>query len=414
MEFRLKADLSAPTSFIKDKVFYCLIRVIMLYMVSAMTKSLWVKFLPLNHILGTTVFILVITIYFISFNKRDLFIIIPSIALILSGFFMTYDLSIHLKSSVYWLITIMFLWKLQNEEIARELYKEIIKANRFILVVVIIADILLCIGMIVPSGYLENFMGKYFVGFSIAPHSLGAVVCLLLISILALIESKKSKKLWFLLLLPGIYAIFNSGARIFLISLLIVIAIVYFNFIESRKHQLIILPFAAIVFTVFVVGSGMMDKFDFVIGNKFISSDLIAQLSSGRAEFWLIDIRAYMDYDILSKLFGKGFDEIYLINLENYGLRIWGHNDIIDLLLGTGLCGVTLYMTVIGVNILCIFKNTKNRLSAVLLVAYLLIPMLLNGFYPFQTYVYSYVILFLLMRIGYNNPGSLDKGLLQS
>ena len=75
-------------------------------------------------------------------------------------------------------------------------------------------------------------------------------------------------------------------------------------------------------------------------------------------------------------------------------MSIWCHNDIIYFLVGGGLVGAYIYLYVIKRSFTNIRVNIKSKVSLIMLILYMILPMLLNGFMVLQHFVYSFVILY--------------------
>jgi hypothetical protein len=137
----------------------------------------------------------------------------------------------------------------------------------------------------------------------------------------------------------------------------------------------------------------MIDKIRFTSGSSSGFGAFLVRFTSGRSVFWLIDLRAFYDFGFLNKLAGNGFDYIYYVNKTFYNMEIWAHNDIINLLLSVGLIGTSVYLFVIGRMIKNINVTVGKRFPSALLISYVVFPALINGFFMYQHYLYSFVIL---------------------
>lgn len=140
-----------------------------------------------------------------------------------------------------------------------------------------------------------------------------------------------------------------------------------------------------------------MDKINFASNNKY-ATDIVSSITNGRSEFWSYDLKAFSQFNILEMLFGKGFDFIYRLNQRAYGLTIYAHNDLINFLVCLGMFGTMIYFYNWMSFTLCTQNETysgyKLELSTKLLyMLYVWAPMLLNGMFAYQHYVYSCVLL---------------------
>jgi hypothetical protein len=73
---------------------------------------------------------------------------------------------------------------------------------------------------------------------------------------------------------------------------------------------------------------------------------------SGRAAIWRIAVENYVDSAEAEKVFGVGYTKMTRMILRDYGLEIHTHNDLLDMMLVGGLCGIAwwtgLVITFIG------------------------------------------------------------------
>ena len=90
------------------------------------------------------------------------------------------------------------------------------------------------------------------------------------------------------------------------------------------------------------------------IGQKFESATFdtndirvfLNVFTNGRSEFWMVDWNAFLQGDRFSKLFGHGFSYVYDLNQATIGMRLYAHNDFINILLNFGLIGMLVYFAV--------------------------------------------------------------------
>jgi len=141
------------------------------------------------------------------------------------------------------------------------------------------------------------------------------------------------------------------------------------------------------------LNSEMMNKFSFTIGNQYIANNFIGQFTNGRVNFWKIDINSFQNFGLIEKMFGKGFDFVYSTNKRLYGSEIWAHNDLIDCLLSVGIVGLYIYIYIIGIMLYNISKFIKSKINILLLSFYFIFPLLINGLFLYQHYLYSFVLL---------------------
>ncbi len=121
-------------------------------------------------------------------------------------------------------------------------------------------------------------------------------------------------------------------------------------------------------------------------------------LGSGRIAFWGIQLKGYLNSSPLELVFGKGFRYISVLTAREYGMEIGGHNDYIELLLGSGLVGLFCFILFQGY----LFKKALYvhrevdplmGLLGLLLMAVLVTLGFTSGVIYMQSNVYNAVLL---------------------
>lgn len=380
----------------KISVYTILVRLIVLFSFTTLTYRLWPSFIPVNRILGFLIVIALLIIVLNNLRKKDLLVILSVFLSVILSYFFASEYSINITDSIYFFTTVLCLVLISNQNIVRNLQSALFDSYKFIFFFVLIETLLVTVGFFIPSSYTINWEGRYYVGFGMVQHSFASGVTLMLALTLYLLKMKGSKTLHFIYLLPGTIAILQSGARTFLISLVIIWALYYINILKKVTIKIAILPIITIVALYLYLNSSMVDKLSYLSGNEYISTNTMAQLTSGRTEFWMIDINAFLNFNLINKVFGNGFDYVYHVNQTEYGMKIWAHNDIINLLLSIGLFGVLIYIILLIKTFYKLKKNTVKFINWFLIVSYFLVVSLINGLFTYQHYLFSFIILVLL------------------
>lgn len=384
-------------------------KLILLYTITTLSYTLWPLASP-NRIVGFMIFFCVLWMYCLRMDRKKLIILFACGVLAVFSMLLAVDLSRNITDAIYWILTIMLFVLVKEDCFLANINKIALYNRKWIKVTVIICNLLLTVGLFDSKCYgSESWGSKYFLGYTNAAHTLCAGVCLLMALVLYMLRFESRNIFKFVYLLPGIIAILQSGSRVFILSAIVIIVIYYMRYVGSKSIKVILFPIAIVMVVYLFLNSNMMTKFNFVIGNQYISSNPLAQITSGRTEFWKIDIEAFRDSAFFSFLFGHGFDYVYRINDMAYGLYIWSHNDLIDLLLSVGLTGTIVYMGVLFKQ----FKYNKQHIASkyvrILLIGYVILPILLNGFFGYQHYVYSYVFM-LLACVDHDETNSSEIG----
>ena len=363
-----------------------------LYMFTTLSIRLWPIESP-NRIVGFFILADLAWIVLKKNKKRQMILLFGCLALVFYSFLFARDLSRNLTDSVYWLSTMMVLFVIENRRRLNKLIVALEKCRKFVLIMIAVCSALILVGLFDGQCYSSSLVGRYYLGYTAHEHTLCSGCCMMMSFIMYYIKEKQYKitnLLW--LALPTV-AIMASGARTFLISLLLIYAIFYLYCIKFFSVRLLLMPVVMIAAVYFFLHSSMAAKFLSVLGDYNNSNTFIGKITSGRSEFWAIDLQAYSDLSVMGKLFGHGFDYVYYINESRYALSIWAHNDVINLLLSVGMIGLLIYLFEIARTIKKINLEIEKKITKWIISGYILIPLVLNGYFGYQHYVYSTIIL---------------------
>ena len=308
------------------------------------------------------------------------------------------DLKTNINDALYWLATMLVLYNLQNEKFCSKLYMELHRYRIFGIIVMACNSAIILLGLNNPACYNSTWGKAYYTCYAYSNHVFASTCCLCLCLLLAFTKDIKSDIVKIFFMLPASLGILQSGSRTFIIPLLIIWAFFYLKRVKSRNFKIIAFPIAMLTGIKFFLQSGMYQKF--INPNTYVLTTGLSKFSSGRDIFWLIDINAYFNMNFINKILGSGFDFPYYVNETQYSMRIWAHNDFIDLLLSLGVMGVILYF---GAFMKDIKKmKQKKKLYILLLSIYFMFVSFINGLFVYQHYVYSYMVLFAFMFVECN------------
>lgn len=390
---------------------------VIVFLVTALTYDLYGNF-RINLVIGM-LFSLVV-LYYLTFhcNKlRFLFsyfsfilFILCSLPLLLSK--TDFFIFIGLRDSFLFLFTCLLLICIQDKKFIHNLFISFQKYAITLFAFLILLDFFLLLCLFLDRCYEDvwAWSGQYFKGFSFSPHALASSICLL--SSLKLLCIRKFKSHSFLLIISFLFdyfVILQTGARVFIIpSLLIIFLFLYYS-LQKRNKRIIFFTaiFCAVVILLLTVSSNFVTKMNAVdtygifhessidqtsnLNNSAYS--IIDSLSSGRLLFAKKNLEAFVESDIFNCLFGNGFNFAYIVNSQ-YIASIWAHNDFVSVLISAGVLGLTAYL-VITLKVFLTIKTNKILLTT--LFIYFFFPALLNGFYMYQTFLFSFVILYLFI-----------------
>lgn len=389
----------------KIKAYNTIVCLMAVYMFTTLTYTLWPISSP-NKIVGFLLFFNVVWIYCAHLTKKK--IIVLFIALLVVGWSLLNSTTPfgYISDAIYLLISILLLMEIDNDFSKKKILCSLEESEKFIKFFVILCDLFLCVGFFDSRCYdSSQWDGSYFRGYTNASHTMASGACLLLVFTLYMIRNKR-KISSFIYFVPSIIAILKSGARTFLIPIIIVCLFFYIYHIKSFSIRLLAFPVVIISAIYIFLNSSMIEKFIFSVNNQYTDMNFWGRLTNGRTAFWLVDLLAFVSYNIIQKLLGNGFDYVYMVNEKNFNLAIWAHNDFINCLLSVGLIGTVLYMYMMYRTGKQIIKmRRRNIIIKTLLIAYMFLPAFLNGFYTYQHYFYSFILLVILYEKYYCEMG---------
>lgn len=380
----------------KIKPYNTLVCLMAIYMFTTLTYTLWPVSSP-NKIIGFLIFFNVIWIYSKHLTKKKAIIMFIAIFIVGWSFINSPNPFRYVSDAIYLLISILLLMEIDNDFSKNKLLCALQQTEKFIKWIVILCDLVLCVGLLDARCYdSSQWDGSYFVGYTNASHTMASGACLLLVFTLYIIRNKKNI-MSFIYFVPSIIAILKSGARTFLIPILIVCFFFYVYHIKNFSIKLLVFPIAIVCATYVFLNSSMVEKFTFSVNNQYTDMNFLGKLTNGRTAFWVVDLLAFGHYNIIQKLVGNGFQYVYMVNEKNFDLAIWAHNDFINCLLSVGIIGTLIYVYVLYRTGKTIIKMPrKDIIIKTLLIFYILLPAFLNGFYTYQHYFYSFIILVIL------------------
>ena len=353
--------------------------------------------LPIHRVMGGIVFIMAMFMAFYKMRKEYYSVLFLIALIFIKSLFSTASIAVEISNWIFLFSTIFSIFLVSHASWILCLKNSLSKYNLFICYTTIIMSLFLGISFFIPSCYGYKWgEGSYFTGFCNSEHTLASLACLLYVFFYISIKnstSKQNKRLLFCLSLIPIIAVFNTGARTFLIP----IGILFFYTIPlicfSKKRRLAIYIICCIVGAIGFVNSSMLDKFLYVFNNKYVG-DALESFTNGRNVFWLVDLKDYASGNFLEVLIGKNFANVYSVNYINLGVRIWAHNDLIFMLCGTGVVGTIIYLGLL----LSLFNSKFLNFSFFkycLFVIYVMFPLFFNGFFTYQYFVYSFIFLYI-------------------
>lgn len=371
-----------------------LVDLIILFTISTLLQSVMDK-VAINKVIGAFIVISAFSICVKHMKKLHFILSMILFFSLIFSLFESKNMVQDITEWIYFLGTFFVLLLLLNENGFTLIIDNIKNKIWIISKVVIICCCLILVLMLTGVGYISKWgEGRYFIGLCNEAHTMASVACLIMSFILFRCKIIKKNRLFFLLLsLIPIYAILETGARIFLLPALLYMVLIIRTCISNKWTRLITYVIGGVVVIFLSLQTSMVEKFFYAFNTEY-STGVLDAFTSGRSRFWKADLVSYFDGNMYQLLFGKSFSDVFLVNEKLFGIAIGSHNDIIYLLHGTGILGTVVYSYII-IKILAVLKRRIRKNGVWLLCClYMLIPMLMNGFFTYQHYVYSFVILY--------------------
>ena len=375
---------------------------IILYTLATMSQDL-IPFLPLNRLCYFGILSCVVLILLPKPEKTP-FVGLSLIAADMFLVHMSYGIKDNILDYIYFVSALIWLYFFEKKDRRDRLRSEFLKHRTTNKVVILICVMLVLVSLITKVGYRYAWEGSYYVGFSSLAHTAASSICLVASILLITYCTERFSWVIFLFLLLLSYGIFETGARTYIVPAIIIIYLYLNKCRGQKKMKYLLYAFGLAIAFVILSKSSIMDKFRFTsTANEYVKVDVLAQQTSGRSAFWIIDIKGFLDGSLFAKIFGHGHGYTYYLNKTFYNLNVWAHNDFIQLLVGGGLLTLAVYIKALWNTAKSIVKNHK-AIDRIMLVTYIVFPAIFNGFYNYSHFFLSFIVLGLM----FDNEQELD------
>lgn len=347
-------------------------------------------------ILGTS---LIIVIFKRRTKKIEYLYLFYFVILIIISLLSATRLDLSIKDPYWMLVAIVIIMCSTSENILIGFIDFVKKHINYIKWEIIFVNIILLISIFDSSCYEIRWgEGRYFTSYAEGPHPL-AFLLILVIALIILLKYLSNEKKYKLLLIVPIFSIMLTGARTVLITLICLMLI--FSKINFGK----ITKLGSVILVIGIFFWELLIKIPII--KKFAIQVASGDITSGRIEFWIYDLKSFNDLNFIQKIIGGGFEYPYLVNYNKRGVYIWAHNDIINTLLAIGLLGLIIYLYFIIKQ--CSFLYNKLKISNYFIfILFFIGTMILNGFYNYTDFVIT--LLIISATIVYNSINERKKG----
>ncbi|ODG93167.1 hypothetical protein BED47_16830 [Gottfriedia luciferensis] len=210
-----------------------------------------------------------------------------------------------------------------------------------------------------------------------------------LIYLYLLIKNIKVSKLveYFSIISILIFAFFTGARTPFVVLLLLILLIN--KLYKNKLFWIISIILVPLVLTFDSFWSSPMVQ-------KILITSENGQISNGRDSFYLIGIKDFItNFNIIEKLIGKGVNYDRKLLYYTTGLKIWSHNDFINIALTSGLLGIFMYIYAFNLYFKMLFKKAGFFHTAYICVIFMSLAFF-NGLYVYQDSSYYFVLIILI------------------
>lgn len=213
------------------------------------------------------------------------------------------------------------------------------------------------------DGSFRLFDGvKSFVSFCGTEHRFAATALFIVVILLFQYKITHRKKYILLVILPFV-TILLTNTRTYIIMLLFLSLYFVLRFVKSTSLRYTLFLIGVIVFVYAVIYYTQVKFTQSSVAYQLKKHDMLYVITSGRNEFWAIDLMHFFQSPLINVLWGRGYNFVYETNLQYYGTAIWAHNDYINVLCANGLIGLYLYLASFFLFVKKCFNSTYVKKS---------------------------------------------------
>ena len=393
--------------YITISIYDIVLVLICLFSISTITQTL----LPFSMNRFITLFIVAIIVFDDLFHleRFTCLIYVYIVFMLVYSMIWANDLAQNIEDYIYYTVAIVELGFFSKKEHIEGFQKSLQKNISMVKIVAIIDLVIVLISMFSPSCYQSNWSSSYLYGYTNSGHAMAAGCCLVMVLWGYIIANYKFSIIKIIPLIILAYAVLKTGARVFMVPIAIILYYYVRNQFNNKYIRVLILICGIVLFLFLIVNSNMLDKFMHATNTQGGRYSVLEALTSGRSEFWVVDILDYVNSGVLYQLFGRGFDYIYDLNAQMVGMAIWAHNDFINILIACGLVGLAIYIMMIS-KVLDRHVRKKDFMNKMMIMCYVLFPAFINGFYTYYHYFNSFIIFLMMVKVIQDKQNSIWIG----
>jgi hypothetical protein len=306
-------------------------------------------------------------------------------------------LTVFFKALMFPMLYLFFINKFQKSTLV------FLAKHLAILIILIFIPYILGILEPLNEGYkLEAYglEGQYgLIGPFIRPHTASISISFSMIIITSHIKRENSKLLNLLyisLLFLGFYELLSTYVRTGLAIYLLILLYMYIQEINLKKIMLILLSTLILgAGSLYLIATNEVVQMRLKDQNKY---DKSGDVGSGRVIFWKTAVESWM-HDESSVIFIGLGEEYAKDKMEKVtGMRIFAHNEFVQMLQQEGLVGVILFISFLYLihKFISRHKNSVYYLTAKIIFIGILLEMMLQGGFYFNMVLFLSIYLALL------------------
>lgn len=301
---------------------------------------------------GTRVYLLIfflLTILILkSKSKSDSFIVLISWLIMLIQFVFNNDTNKYIWIFYYTIFIYLIMYCSKEIVMNRMLY--LLKINKngilFCNLIILMTNI---VYFIKPIGWVENWGTKVFNGMFTFSHETAYQLLVVIITLCILYKLYKInfiKKLIICLIIISFILLYYTNVRTILFTTLALVLLINYKNTKNKIPILILSLSFTILFLLIQSNWNIINFSEFNIVQKFLNSASSSDITNGRLIVWENLINNYLyTWNISDQVVGKGFFyTTSTINLFFVGQSLWAHNDIIEILISSGVLGLIIYI----------------------------------------------------------------------
>lgn len=365
-----------------------ILRLMLLFLVSTLVQG----FLPfsLNSVVVFFVLAIIVSHDICHLNKWRVFLGIFIAFGVGFTSFRASEISLNMKDWIYFATALLFIDFISEDSVSKAFSIAIEDVGKEIEVVSLCGCALTLVSLVIPSAYDHAWEGTYYFGFARDPHIAANGLCLLMAFRLLAYRGKPFSLIDLCQLVFLMAVVFATGIRTYIITSVIIIYAYLEAKVRNKNARILMYCLMLLAIIMIFVKSNMLDKFLWTMRDGYTNIvDTLHLLTTGRTTFWAIDLKEFAKGNWIQKILGCGFDHVYQTNLNYYGMKIWAYNDLVHLMLGTGLFGVCVYIAAWVHFWRQYRKPVKSWLLRMCILAYITFPMLVNGVFTNTPYFMS-------------------------